>query len=88
MEEQREKKPTQYEHEENPPLPYINRRRFLLGSSAIFYQAALHNKKNKKTIKETQNNLILLGDRSKFENLTELIKVNYQTEIQVKQRKS
>lgn len=74
----------------------ISRRRFLLntglliggatailaGSSAVFYQAALHNKKNRKPIKETQNNLVLLGEKSKYENLTELTKVNYQTEIQ------
>lgn len=74
----------------------ISRRKFLLntgifvggvaaifaGSSAVFYNAALQNKKNNKEIEKPVNNLVLLGDKSEFNNMTVLTKINYSTEVQ------
>lgn len=55
---------------------------YVAGSSALFYNAAVKSKKNSKIAREPQNNLVMLGDVSKFDNLTEVTKVDYKTEIE------
>ncbi len=80
-------------HYERPKI--ISRRRFLVntgliargatvllaGSGAVFYQAALQNKSEGKGIQKPDNNLVLIGDKTKFDNLTELTKVVYLIKI-------
>jgi menaquinol-cytochrome c reductase iron-sulfur subunit len=93
---QMEKK--QHEDKRNKLPKSVSRRKFLadsslfIGSAAflltgagiIGYNVASHNK-NKKTTSNTnkdQGNLVLLGDKSKFENTDRPVKVDFETEIQ------
>jgi menaquinol-cytochrome c reductase iron-sulfur subunit len=96
MEEQNDNKGQEDSQPQYKTRKIISRRRFLLntgifiggatailaGSSAVFYNAALRNKKNDEGIEEPTNNLVLLGNKSEFDNMNELTKVNYQTEVQ------
>jgi len=52
------------------------------GSGALFYSAALQNEKTGKTVRKPKNNLVLLGDLTQFDNLSEVTKVGYRTEIE------
>lgn len=89
--ENKESSPPQYKY---PKI--ISRRKFLMntsltiggvvaflgGTSALFYQAALRNKKEGKTITKRRRNLVYLGEKSELDNLTELTQFEFQTEVQ------
>jgi menaquinol-cytochrome c reductase iron-sulfur subunit len=55
---------------------------FLGGASALFYNAALQNKKEGKGNLKKPDTLVYLGEMSEFEELSEVRQVGYKTEIQ------
>jgi menaquinol-cytochrome c reductase iron-sulfur subunit len=51
-------------------------------AGAVFYKAALDNKKNGKVRQPKESTLVLLGKESDFAQLSEVERVDYQTEIE------
>lgn len=55
---------------------------YAAGSGALFYSAAMENKKQGKTRPVQNQTLVLLGEKSKYTQIQDVAKVDYNTDIQ------